>query len=74
MLEPKQPYEIRVLEAPALAFAALWLHGAERDLVLPLEGVAGLAAQKPYTPAQVLAVLQPIAAAATEESPDDEMP
>jgi hypothetical protein len=46
-IKDASPYEIRLLESPAILFSALWLHGDPQDLLVPLVDEEDLRAFKP---------------------------
>jgi hypothetical protein len=53
-------FEVRYLKLPAVYFAAVWLHGQDDDVIVPLrEPPAPLKAESDYTEKQVMAVLEP---------------
>lgn len=55
-------FQIRFLRVPPLYFAALWLHRKGRDILIPIVSPPeGLVAYQPYSEAEVLKVLQPLA-------------
>ncbi|MGC5703197.1 hypothetical protein J4P02_23665 [Pseudomonas sp. NFXW11] len=57
-----QSCELRLLFVAALQVTALWLHGADSDVLIPIEPVPGnLAAQQLYSEAALLGVLVPAA-------------
>ncbi|HEX8678768.1 MAG TPA: hypothetical protein VF683_02320 [Chthoniobacterales bacterium] len=59
----KENYEARFLKIPAVYFAALWLHGASKDILLPMVDPPGdLKANRPYSEAEVLDALRETAA------------
>ena len=63
----KADYELRLLKVPAVYLVALWLHGADEDLLVPLgPPPAGLKKNKAYTEAAVLRALRPTVAQAKE--------
>ena len=47
----ERQFELRLLQAPALNFEALWLHSGdgEHDRVIPLRGFHGFAAMQPVS-------------------------
>jgi len=52
-------YELRLLKVPAVYLVALWLHGANEDILVPLgQPPAGLKKNKPYTEAGVIRALR----------------
>ncbi len=56
-------YELRLLKVPAVYLAALWLHGANDDILIPMgEGdpPGGLKKNRPYTEAAVIKALRGI--------------
>lgn len=56
-------YEVRLLKAPALYLIALWLHGREEEIYLPLPPVpSGLKPLRAYREKELLEVLRPAAA------------
>ncbi|MDQ3119212.1 MAG: hypothetical protein M3Q89_06540 [Verrucomicrobiota bacterium] len=58
----KAKYEARFLKIPAVYFAALWLHGGDEDILLPMvDPPGGLKTNRPYSEARVLAALREIA-------------
>ncbi|NBF05129.1 hypothetical protein GV819_22845 [Pseudomonas sp. Fl5BN2] len=55
-------YELRLLFVPALQVTAIWLHGSEEQLLIPVEPTpAQLAARRVYDEASLLALLAPLA-------------
>ena len=63
----KADYELRLLKVPAVYLVALWLHGANEDLLVPLgEPPAGLKRNKAYTEAAVIRALRPTVARTKE--------
>jgi hypothetical protein len=55
----KDDYELRLLKVPAVYLVALWLHGANEDILVPLgQPPAGLKKNKPYTEAAVIRALR----------------
>jgi len=58
----EQAYEVRLLQITAVYFIGLWLHGVSRDLIVPIGNTPqGLEPNKPYSEAEIIGVLQPIA-------------
>jgi hypothetical protein len=54
-------YELRLLKVPAVYLAALWLHGAKDDILIPMgDPPGGLKKNKPYTEAAVIKALRGI--------------
>jgi hypothetical protein len=52
-------YELRVLRIPAVYFVALWLHGANDDILIPMgDAPAGLKRNEPYSEAAVIDALR----------------
>ena len=52
-------YELRLLKVPAVYLAALWLHGAKDDILIPMGNPpGGLKKNKPYTEAAVIKALR----------------
>jgi hypothetical protein len=52
-------YELRVLRIPAVYFVALWLHGANGDILIPMgDAPAGLKRNEPYSEAAVIDALR----------------
>src|SRR5215471_2294373 len=63
----KDDYELRLLKVPAVYLVALWLHGANEDILVPLgQPPAGLKKNKPYTEATVIRALRPTVARTKE--------
>ena len=63
----KADYELRLLKVPAVYLVALWLHGANEDILVPLgQPPAGLKKNKPYTEASVIRALRPTVARTKE--------
>lgn len=55
-------YELRFLKAPAVYFAALWLHGEKQDILIPMvDPPGGLKKNRAYSEEQVLKALRGIA-------------
>jgi len=55
-------YELRFLKAPAVYFAALWLHGEKQDLLIPMvDPPGGLKKNRAYSEDQVIKALRGIA-------------
>jgi len=55
----KADYELRLLKAPAVYLVALWLHGADEDILIPLgQPPAGLKKNKAYSEAAVIRALR----------------
>lgn len=55
----KADYELRLLKVPAVYLVALWLHGANEEILVPLgEPPAGLKKNKAYTEAAVIRALR----------------
>jgi hypothetical protein len=55
----KTDYELRLLKVPAVYLVALWLHGADEDILVPIgQPPAGLRKNKPYTEARVMRALR----------------
>jgi len=55
----KADYELRLLKVPAVYLVALWLHGSNEDLLVPLgQPPAGLRKNKAYTEAGVIRALR----------------
>lgn len=60
----RRDFELRLLEAPALHFVAVWLHGEDRDLVLPMApNRTPLRDLRPYRESELAGVLREQAAA-----------
>jgi hypothetical protein len=56
----KQDYEIRFLNAPAVLFQAIWLHGKSDDIIIPLPNTFGRwNAYQPYSESQMIKLLKP---------------
>jgi len=56
-------YELRLLKVPAVYLAALWLHGADDDILIPMgEPPGGLKKNRPYTEAAVIKALRGVVA------------
>jgi hypothetical protein len=54
-------YELRLLKIPAVYLAALWLHRADDDILIPMANPpGGLRKNKPYTEKQVIRALKPV--------------
>jgi len=54
-------YELRLLKVPAVYLAALWLHGAKDDILIPMgDPPGGLKKNKAYTEAAVIKALRGI--------------
>ena len=52
-------YELRLLKVPAVYLAALWLHGANDDILVPMgDPPGGLKKNRPYTEAAVIKALR----------------
>jgi hypothetical protein len=59
----KSDYELRLLKVPAVYLVALWLHGKEDDLLVPMgDPPAGLKRNKPYSEAGVIRALRDVVA------------
>jgi hypothetical protein len=55
----KADYELRLLKVPAVYLVALWLHGGNEDILVPLgQPPAGLKKNKAYTEAGVIRALR----------------
>jgi hypothetical protein len=55
----KADYELRLLKVPSVYLVALWLHGADEDILVPLgQPPAGLKKNKAYTEAGVIRALR----------------
>jgi hypothetical protein len=55
----KADYELRLLKVPAVYLVALWLHGGNEDILVPLgQPPAGLKKNKAYTEAAVIRALR----------------
>lgn len=54
-------FEVRYIKAPAVYFAALWLHGHDSDLLIPLGDQRKGLKQQVYTDEQIISVLTPVA-------------
>ena len=55
----KADYELRLLKVPAVYLVALWLHGADEDILIPLgQPPAGLKKNKAYSEAAVIRALR----------------
>jgi hypothetical protein len=55
-------YELRLLKVPAVYLIALWLHGGDQDILVPIgDPPGGLEKNKPYSEAQVVSALRDIA-------------
>ena len=55
----KADYELRLLKVPAVYLVALWLHGGNEDILIPLgQPPAGLKKNKPYTEAGIIRALR----------------
>jgi hypothetical protein len=58
----KADYELRLLKVPAVYLVALWLHGANEDILIPMgTPPAGLRKNKPYSEAHVIRALRDVA-------------
>jgi hypothetical protein len=58
----KAKYELRFLKAPAVYFAALWLHGEKQDVLIPMvDPPGGLKKNRAYSEEQVIKALRGIA-------------
>ncbi len=61
----KMNYELRLLNAPSLHFAAVWVHWNSDDILIPVDAVGllpkGLPPNRTYSEADVIKVLKPIA-------------
>jgi hypothetical protein len=56
----KQDYELRILEASAVYFRAVWLHGESDDIIIPLpETFRRWNAYQPYSESQMIKLLKP---------------
>ena len=56
-------YELRLLKVPAVYLAALWLHGANDDILIPMgDPPGGLKKNRPYTEAAVIKALRGVVA------------
>jgi len=56
----KQDYELRALDMPWIAFAAVWLHGNSDDIIIPLPPTFGRwDAYQPYSESQIMKLLKP---------------
>jgi len=56
----KQDYELRILEASAVYFRAVWLHGESDDIIIPLpETFRRWNAYQPYSESQMIMLLKP---------------
>ncbi len=63
----KADYELRLLKVPAVYLVALWLHGGNEDLLVPLgQPPAGLKKNKAYSEAAVIRALRPTVARTKE--------
>jgi hypothetical protein len=52
-------YELRLLKVPALYLVALWLHGADEDILVPIgDPPGGLEKNKPYSEAEIVRALR----------------
>ncbi|MFE7548632.1 hypothetical protein [Streptomyces gardneri] len=68
-----QDMRVRLLTVPALNLTAIWLHGEEADLLIPMAPVPkDLTSGQPYPAATVLATLREPAQALTAITPADE--
>ena len=55
----KADYELRLLKVPAVYLMALWLHGKDGDILIPMgDPPAGLKKNKAYTEAGVIRALR----------------
>lgn len=55
----KADYEMRLLKVPAVYLAALWLHGADTDIVIPMgDPPGGLKKNRAYSEAGVIRALR----------------
>jgi len=55
----KADYELRLLKVPAVYLVALWLHGGNDDILIPMDQPpAGLKKNKPYTEAGIIRALR----------------
>ncbi len=55
----KADYELRLLKVPAVYLVALWLHGGNEDILIPLgQPPAGLKKNRPYTEAGIIRALR----------------
>jgi hypothetical protein len=55
----KADYELRLLKVPAVYLVALWLHGNDEDILVPIgQPPAGLKKNRAYTEARVLRALR----------------
>ncbi|MEO8306020.1 MAG: hypothetical protein ABI724_18065 [Betaproteobacteria bacterium] len=58
----KADYEMRLLKVPAVYLAALWLHGEDTDIVIPMgDPPGGLKKNRAYTEAGVIRALRGVA-------------
>jgi hypothetical protein len=58
----KAKYELRFLKAPAVYFAALWLHREKQDILIPMvDPPGGLKKNRAYSEEQVIKALRGIA-------------
>jgi hypothetical protein len=63
----KADYELRLLKVPAVYLVALWLHGRDEDILIPMGNPpAGLKKNKPYSEAGVIRALREVAARTKE--------
>ncbi len=59
----KADYELRLLKVPAVYLVALWLHGGEQDILVPMgDPPGGLKRNKPYSEAGVIRALRDVVA------------
>jgi hypothetical protein len=57
----KGDYELRYLKIPAVYFAAVWLHGASDDILIPLAPApAGIKENQPQSENQIIKQLKPL--------------
>ena len=55
-------YELRLLKVPAVYLVALWLHGDDQDILVPVgDPPAGLERNKPYSEQEILVALRDVA-------------
>lgn len=58
----KADYELRMLKVPSVYLAALWLHGKDDDILVPMaDPPGGLRKNRPYSEEQVIKALREIA-------------
>jgi len=66
--DDNRDYELRLLRIPAMYTAALWLHAADADVLLPVEPVPGaLRASDSYGAHAFAAAMRPLAESALRE-------